>query len=725
MNIFEEKYRNLSEKSDFYKNERLIFMGGPGETPSEPTAIESSTEQSEASVKKDEKPLSNTIFNAHREELSAHIQTLTNEKSNDETEAIMAKFDGELNKIIKAYGKELNALDDNIKVAEQSVATKVENLINKTKSKSEGKLEAKKPTTDETEEVKEKETEQPKKALNEEQVDIALQLLVEKHNVDNEEVKIKIKDILSKIKMTPGQIENMTKEEGATLELDEAQTQQIRAAIAIRILKYTHERGEMIHDQLTNDTVALKAGISDKSADIIDDLFDKDDDPLRQYLVQRYNFTANPNGGLWLIDDSGNKMPIRNVKDLTPYLPESAQNNFEKLLESENPSEEFREVLAKEGENSLKAMKAMQELNEMFRNPNGKAAEALSSMGWGELIATFAQLYQMFKDGDFEGLQDGLADLQNGLKPQEGIKFARQDYEAKVNGTDKEEGIKNTSKLLTLYNDPHGDYANSLFGGKKGDKAHEATRYRMQLKDVIKKRLEGDLKINITKIEKGIGSETIITCAKGRDTYKINLERNGEQTFATMTQDLTDPNDGHAYTETIVNKEEVRDLMNGDKNLASVLGFKETSTTSEVEVNYKELDKKDADTRKAIDDNNDTGEKTRGKVAWAEGRKLFDNSKFDEALPKFQEADNIYPSYLTKFLIAKCMDKTGNGKGAIKFYKRFINAEMTTADKITYKTKIEDTKKRIAVLEATPEKPTTETPTEQTPEQAPAATPST
>lgn len=85
------------------------------------------------------------------------------------------------------------------------------------------------------------------------------------------------------------------------------------------------------------------------------------------------------------------------------------------------------------------------------------------------------------------------------------------------------------------------------------------------------------------------------------------------------------------------------------------------------------------------------------KKAYGEASKLFKEGKYEEALPLFQKADELYPGAAPKHKIAICLDKMGKTEEAVAAYQTFIDSDPGEkyADRVT------EAQKRIDELQAT------------------------
>ena len=84
------------------------------------------------------------------------------------------------------------------------------------------------------------------------------------------------------------------------------------------------------------------------------------------------------------------------------------------------------------------------------------------------------------------------------------------------------------------------------------------------------------------------------------------------------------------------------------------------------------------------------------KKAYGEASKLFKEGKYEEALPLFQKADELYPGAAPKHKIAICLDKMGKTEEAVAAYQTFIDSDPGEkyADRVT------EAQKRIDELQA-------------------------
>jgi hypothetical protein len=82
---------------------------------------------------------------------------------------------------------------------------------------------------------------------------------------------------------------------------------------------------------------------------------------------------------------------------------------------------------------------------------------------------------------------------------------------------------------------------------------------------------------------------------------------------------------------------------------------------------------------------------------YKEGKKLFDEGKFEEALALFQQADTTLPGAAPKLKIAECYDKLNKVPEAIAAYKAFLDSD--PGEK--FAAHIDPVKQRVEALEAT------------------------
>jgi hypothetical protein len=88
--------------------------------------------------------------------------------------------------------------------------------------------------------------------------------------------------------------------------------------------------------------------------------------------------------------------------------------------------------------------------------------------------------------------------------------------------------------------------------------------------------------------------------------------------------------------------------------------------------------------------------KEQAKEAYIEASGLFKEGKFEEAVPLFEKADELFPGAAPKHKIAVCYDKLGKTQEAIDAYQTFIDSD--PGEK--YADRVESSKQRIAELQA-------------------------
>lgn len=160
MNIFEEHYRNLSEQSDFFINERLIFQGKKGPDTPEPKAPEAPAGKPEAGEGQPEEPIDNEHFNVHRDKYLDHIKALKGAKEQHHIEAHIKGFDEEFAKIKTEYRDAVTRLEESRKVknpkkeaaiiVKEPVRILIEDVIKSIKEHK-GKVPVKKPAAEQPE----------------------------------------------------------------------------------------------------------------------------------------------------------------------------------------------------------------------------------------------------------------------------------------------------------------------------------------------------------------------------------------------------------------------------------------------------------------------------------------------------------------------------------------------------------------------------------------------
>lgn len=219
------------------------------------------------------------------------------------------------------------------------------------------------------------------------------------------------------------------------------------------------------------------------------------------------------------------------AEGLADYLPTNMQDGYLKVLKGEAKPEELKDF-KKTAEDVKKGREALKKFAKQQRNPN--RTPELKQMGFVEVIASIGQLYRIFQEametGDpaaWKTLRDAFEDFNNSISPAEGMRTAKETYEKTING---KPGIQDTGELLELYSEPYGVKAKKLFTVKG-----KSERYRYQLKTVIEERFATALNVDIEDMEVK-GNKTNIIAYKGSQKYKIYLNRDGNETFASMEE---------------------------------------------------------------------------------------------------------------------------------------------------------------------------------------------
>jgi hypothetical protein len=95
----------------------------------------------------------------------------------------------------------------------------------------------------------------------------------------------------------------------------------------------------------------------------------------------------------------------------------------------------------------------------------------------------------------------------------------------------------------------------------------------------------------------------------------------------------------------------------------------------------------------------DAEKKKEAKKLFKDAQAKFKDGKYADALPLYQEADNLVPGAVPKFQVAQCQDKLGNIGEAVKGYEAFL-ATNPEADK--HEDRIKTANDRLEALKKTP-----------------------
>ncbi|MCA9620329.1 MAG: PEGA domain-containing protein [Myxococcales bacterium] len=126
--------------------------------------------------------------------------------------------------------------------------------------------------------------------------------------------------------------------------------------------------------------------------------------------------------------------------------------------------------------------------------------------------------------------------------------------------------------------------------------------------------------------------------------------------------------------------------------LAALSGAAAISHAPSAEAQPKPAQPKSAAAAKA----EEKAKREEAKKAYGDASKAFDEGKFDEALPLFVKADELYPGAAPKHKIAICHDKLGHTDEAIAAYQTFIDSN--PGDK--YADRLTEAEGRIKELKA-------------------------
>lgn len=487
---------------------------------------------------------SSQLFNKKSSEFQNKLGELTNKSEEDKA--------GAINKLVK----EGNTLLDKIKARI-------------TASKEKGTEDDKKFLDVDTKEVSEN-SEKSKAQLNEKIQTIINDIT--KNISENSDIKIETNtlatEIINKLDLNDEKINELISSKDFKLN-----TEQMKVAkdAVINILptidEYNDEEGELIHDLLTDNTR-------------LDDLFDHDDDPLRQYISMRYKISKVKEGEKDVLTIDGDK--ITKTEDLKKYLPKKDGDKLDALLKAKEDEDGYKEniknlevELNKQGKESVKSLMVMKELKIVLKTVEVKEGGMFNSLKG--ILQAFQAIMAAFKSSDWDTVGDVLEDVKNSKSPSDEIKLAKESY-AGNDAFSEDNGETNTRKLLTAYMNPRGDEADELLGG---DNAHQ--KYRGELKSTIQTYLGGKLGIKIKSITKlKNGSTEIRGTNESEKDIGIQLIKATDGNMKGKIVEYTEKDGKTTYTQ----KNTLSDIKD-IKNIKDKLG----GDTSEIKVAEKEVDK--------------------------------------------------------------------------------------------------------------------------------------
>ena len=528
MQILKENYRKFNKKPLLWSEGLWVFMGAEGFDNAIDTVEnkESETEKKTLTNPKEikaeaERELDNALNNLK----TAYKNTEShggNEISGAENASI--KLHTGLSKYIQNKLEKLDvSLENDNKTTINKLVTEGNNLLNAIKTRVEA---SKKVNSVEDEILVGKDAEIQKEVDIKEKTDLnkdiesKIQSHIDKalgklglNNKDKGKLFKLANKLVSEIKLNKKQNETISK--GGDPKLSKEQIKIINKEVASNlpsIKKYDEKEGKLIHKLLTDNTK-------------LDDLFDYNDDVLRQYVSMKYKVESKD--GKLQID--GNK--VEKVEDLKQYLPKSAQAKFDKLLgvkdddkDSEKTIEGLEKALNKEGKNGIENLKNIQKLKDVLKNTDVKEGGMFDTITG--LIQAFQTIMAAWKNEDYKTLNDAFEDIKNNKKPHEEIKKTREEYKESFN---KDE--KNVKTLLSAYMDPHSEDANIVL------KDNSSEKYRSELKPIIHAHLSKELGIKITSIHELKSGQTEIRGYVNNQEVGIKLSNNADKP-SEMTADI-------------------------------------------------------------------------------------------------------------------------------------------------------------------------------------------
>jgi len=357
-------------------------------------------------------------------------------------------------------------------------------------------------------------------------------------------------------------VSGLTDKEAAQVESGEKLTKNgIKKILDAFIKAYGYEGLEEADDAemkiIMDSDVIIKGADGQPTTEKFRKVFGED---LARSLSRSHEFQAGENG---LEVKEGDAFVPVTAESMGKLVPSSLRTNYEGVIDGTTKPKDFQEAATKEA----KAQELFDQMREKMSDPDA-VKKAFGEMGYGEIIGSFVQLYKLFtaalESGDWQSLQDGLADFTSGDMMGR-VDGAKEKYEKGI------AGVKDTGDLISIYNEPYGKTAESIFGaGQDFGAGNKPQPYRIHLKGIIQERLEGDLEIDISEMKTISEKETKISCTKDSEVYTITLTRKGDKTFVKSTKREA-KEDGTPVEKVHRKREEVQDTKSGDKNLAFVL----------------------------------------------------------------------------------------------------------------------------------------------------------
>lgn len=502
---------------DFLKNERNVFIA-EGDMP-KPAPVKSDTAEAKAESDKKSgeepkgaKPLTAENWEAHQKRFDAHINALPDDVKKNNS----AKFTKDLGEIKKQYDSQVDTAEaDKKQQLEKKVATElapqVNDLLKDIRSKitdkakvteleKQGEASATVPAQSaESGKDDAKESKEGKK-LDKAQLDKATGILIKQFNIQDSEMRAILEKTIPTLNLTTDQIKQM---EGNKLDLNQNQIDSVKKAL--RINEYDKKKGEILYKHLDkildNYKDAKNEGkpLDKKIKRAISNMFDTDEKPMRQYLVMRRDVSEMEGEGLRI-----NNKPIKELADLTLYLPGDAQKDFQAILnlngkpakdqeaalkgktEGDKKTLGLEEQLWNTAKKSADGLKMTKQLEDSILNSKDSGSQSPME-AFTMLIKLFAAIRNAFKTQDWDTLGDFMQEWNKTKNPKELAKKLNESKE----GYDKflaDKKPQDVNQLLSAYLKPRGAEADTLFG-KEG----ATSKFRTNAPDAIKKYMETQL----------------------------------------------------------------------------------------------------------------------------------------------------------------------------------------------------------------------------------------
>ena len=359
-----------------------------------------------------------------------------------------------------------------------------------------------------------------------EQIKYASEKIIAQLGVTDSEWKSGIENKIKsgEIKFTQEQIKAIDGKQD--FELNKDQTKQI--IDVMKVNEYDRKKGEAIGKKINE----LLGKIENKQAkEAIRNMFDTDEKPLRRYLVMNCNITEDEKEGLKI---NGNA--VKEIKDITKYLPQSAQKNFDAMLAMKKDDkgdnmEKLQTDIWNAGNEGIGRLQNIKQMQDAIAKQMGLET-ADKSKSPIDAIVMFVKLFQSLKkamnSGDWNSFTEFMDDWKEAKNdPKELDRRVNASKEAYKKTVDDPKFNPNVKDLFNAVKDIRGPEADKMFLAnvplaERGKSP--LNRYRYEAKDALTDYAKNAL--GLSKIEEISKTGDRMTFKAEKDGIPMAVEMN-------------------------------------------------------------------------------------------------------------------------------------------------------------------------------------------------------